>query len=140
MAAGFSKKDAQPEDIKTAQVIRALTRHGLLCHLKCYTTEAGKTLSLLDNNTLSLIWRLRKLCKDEDPDFMTRKLAHALVRVYRVHEEVLRQPHPFWDPEEDKSWILNLRRARKRPNSVRVFKRCSLISMLMGRSECAYQG
>ncbi len=91
VGASSRTKDAQPEDNETAEAIRALTRHGLLCYLKCYTTEASKTVNLHDNNALRLIWMLRNLCQDQAPDLMTHELVDALVHVYEVHEEEFQQ-------------------------------------------------
>ncbi len=113
-------KDAQPEDTETAKAIRALARHGLLRHFKCYTSETGKTLSLDYNDTNILISKLRELCEDQAPDFMDPQLVDALVLVYQLHQEEFQQARRHWDPEElDKNWILELQRGRS--SAVRGF-------------------
>ncbi len=119
VGASSRANDAQPEDTETAKAIRALARHGLLCHFKCYTSETGKTLSLYHNNTENLIRRLRKLFEDQAPEFMTAELVDVLVHVYQVHQEEFQQARRSWDPEEDKNWILKLQ--RERTSAVRVF-------------------
>ncbi len=121
VGASSSAKDAQPEDTETAKAIRALTRHGLLCYLKCYTTEASKTLNLHDNNALRLIFGLREVCEDQAPDFMTHELVDALVHVYEVHEEGFQQLLELWYSEDEKNWILKLRREHQESSTVRVF-------------------
>ncbi len=106
VGASSRAKDTQPEDIEMAKAIRALTRHGLLCHLKCYTTEAGKTLSLYRNSTEILISRLHTLCEEQASDFMTPELVDMLVRVYEMHQD---ECHRRWQLEKSKSWIFKLK-------------------------------
>ncbi len=115
MHASSSAKDAQAEDTETAKAIRALTRHGLLCHLNCYTTEAGKALSLVRNNTDILIQGLRILCEYEAPDFMTPELFDALARLYEVHQAECDKDR---DLKECKQWILKLKRERDESKEV----------------------
>ncbi|KAI0747375.1 hypothetical protein C8Q74DRAFT_1374458 [Fomes fomentarius] len=102
----FSANNA--EEIETAKVIRALNAPWAALHFTCYTTGAGKTLSLVDNDTQFIISRLRTLCEDRDPDFMTTELVDALMRLYEVHEEEFEHYTRRWDPKDEKSWILKL--------------------------------
>ncbi|KAI0758898.1 hypothetical protein C8Q74DRAFT_1388876, partial [Fomes fomentarius] len=106
VCASSSTKDPA-EDAETAKAIRALTRHGLLCHFKCYTTDAGKTLSLARNNTQVVIRRLRTLCENQAPDFMTPELVDALMRLYEAHQAEF---HKYLD--ECEPWFLKLKGER----------------------------
>ncbi len=117
---GASSSAKNAEEIETAKVIRALTRHGLLCHFKCYTTEAGKTLSLYYNNTGILIAELRTLCEDRGPDFMTAELVDALVRVYEVHQDEF---FDNWRLMQCVPWISKLRWERGESMKVRMYVR-----------------
>ncbi len=131
---GASSSAKNAEEIEMAKVIRALTRHGLLCHFKCYTTEAGKTLSLYDNITGFLIAQLRTLFEDRGPDFMTPELVDVLVRLYQVHKEEFEQRRLFSEAKDDKNWILKLSCGDEGSSAVRVSRcRCSLINMLIRR-------
>lgn len=38
------------QNAETTQVIRALVRHGLICHLQCYTTDTPFSLSARDQH------------------------------------------------------------------------------------------
>ncbi len=120
---GASSSAKNAEEIETAKAIRALARHGLLCYFKCYTTEAGKTLSLYRNHTDILILKLRRLCDDRGPDFMTPELVDALVRVYEVHQYKFRL---FSGLLESKPWIMKLK--DERDESTRVRRMFKLLS------------
>ncbi len=113
--ASSSAKNA--EEIETAKVIRALTRHGLICHFKCYTTKAGKTLSLI-NATASLIRELPTLCENQAPDLMTLELIDALARVYEVHQD---ECHRNRYLRECEPWILKLKSECDESTKVRLY-------------------
>ncbi len=115
LRASSSAKNA--EEIETAKVIRALTRHGLLCHFKCYTTEASKTLSLVRNNTELLIWDLHKLCEHQAPSFMTPKLVDVLVQVYEVQQDEF---HESGELQSCELWVLKLKSERDKSTEVRM--------------------
>ncbi len=103
--ASSSAKDAQ--DTETAKAIRVLTRHGLLCHFKCYTTEAGKKLSLYINDTEIVMRRLHTLYENQASDLMTPELVDALVRLYEVHQAEFHRYLESCEP-----WIVKLKRER----------------------------
>ncbi|KAI0758806.1 hypothetical protein C8Q74DRAFT_1372726 [Fomes fomentarius] len=108
---GASSSSAkETEDVETAHAIRALTRHGILCYLKCYSTDHGRTLSIRDNAE-RVIRNLHILCEKRSEDFMTPELVDALGRVYDVHKSEFSDPPWVWpEAKEDEVWILQLKR------------------------------
>ncbi len=111
-----SAKEAQ--DAATAKAIRVLTRSGLLRYFKCYTTEAGKMLSLA--NSEFLFEDLHTISENQAPNLMTRKLVDVLVQVYELHQAEFQTDIELkdWEP-----WILKLKRERDASKKVRLYVR-----------------
>lgn len=105
-ASSGANVDAQAAE--TAAAIRALTRHGLLCHFKCYTADAGKTLSLVRTTTRFVIEELHALCEGQAAEFKTPPLVDVLLRVYEVYQD----EYQTWPLCKLEPWILKLKRER----------------------------
>lgn len=104
-----SSSAKETEDVETAHAIRALTRHGILCYFKCYSTDHGRMLSIRDNAE-RVIRNLHILCEKRSEDFMTPELVDALGHVYDVHKSEFSDPPWFWpEAKEDEVWILQLK-------------------------------